>query len=310
VFDEFSGFEPMREYWHYNNVDNFVQYLKSKDFFVAEKSHSSTEHTLYELATRLNYQDYPCCTDLRTFFEAIGDNQVMNYLKAKGYTTIAFEELDRVFPSDVPIRCDYLYENDPNSPSVSLPFIDDFGILVTDNTMLRGFSQFYKVSIEDSYLKNHRNMIYFTADKVANLNEIPSPKFVYVHLLLPHVPFMFDGNGNVIEEQYRNNWNYYLGNYIFTISIAEKMVNNLMSQADPKRPPIIILQSDHGARNQIIEHNENTLLKNFPEEFKTSIMFALNVPGYDTSALPQDIDPFNTFPIIFNYLFDANIPLK
>jgi len=121
---------------------------------------------------------------------------------------------------------------------------------------------------------------------------------------------VFGTNGNVLDQQYRNNWNYYLGNYIFTIRVAEKMVNNLMSQADPKRPPIIILQSDHGARNQIISDNENTLLQNFPEEYKTSILFALYMPGYDTSSLPQDIDPINTFPIVFNYLFNANIPLK
>jgi hypothetical protein len=162
----------------------------------------------------------------------------------------------------------------------------------------------------DPFLKNHRNMIYFTADKVAKLDEVQSPRFVYVHLLLPHVPFMFDANGNVVDQQYRNNWNYYLGNYIFTIQIAEKIVNNLMAAADPKRPPIIILQSDHGARNQIIQDNESTLLKNFPEEYKSNILFALYMPGYDTSTIPQNVNPNNTFPIIFNYLFNDNIPLQ
>jgi hypothetical protein len=88
------------------------------------------------------------------------------------------------------------------------------------------------------------------------------------------------------------------------------MVDNILSQADPTRPPIIILQSDHGARNLKAESPGSVILENYPEEFKTSILFALYVPGYDTSALPQNIDPINTFPIVFNYLFDANIPLK
>lgn len=311
VFDEFSGFEPMRKYWHYEGVDDFAQFLKSKDFFVAEKSHSSTIFTVYELASRLNYKsNYPCCDSYRTYFEAISDSKVVQYLKARGYATVAFEELRSSFPSDVDFQYDYFYESDPNSPPVSATFLDEFGVLVTDETMIRAFSQLYKPYVLDPFLKNHRNMIYFTVDKIAKLDEVQSPKFVYVHLLLPHVPFMFDANGNVIDQQYRNNWNYYLGNYIFTTKIAEKIVNNLMAQADPKRPPIIILQSDHGARNQIIHDNESTLLKNFPEEYKTSILFALYMPGYDISTIPQDVNPINTFPIIFNHLFDANIPLE
>lgn len=311
IFDEFSGFEPMRKYWHNEGVDDFVQFLKNKDFFVAEKSHSSTIFTVYELASRLNYKsDYPCCDSYRTYFEAISDSRVAQYLKAKGYTTVAFEELRSSFPSDVDFQYDYFYESDPNSPPVSATFLDEFGILVTDGTMISAFSQLYKPYVVDPFLKNHRNMIYFTVDKIAKLDEVQSPRFVYVHLLLPHVPFMFDANGNVVDQQYRNDWNYYLGNYIFTTKIAEKIVNNLLAQSDPKRPPIIILQSDHGARNQIIHDNENTLLKNFPEEYKTSILFALYMPGYDTSTIPQDVNPINTFPIIFNHLFDANIPLK
>ncbi len=88
------------------------------------------------------------------------------------------------------------------------------------------------------------------------------------------------------------------------------MIENIFSQADPKRPPIIILQSDHGARNQIYNGNEDALLEDFPEEYKTWILYTLYIPGYDTSSLPQDINPINTFPIIFNYLFDANVPLQ
>jgi hypothetical protein len=85
------------------------------------------------------------------------------------------------------------------------------------------------------------------------------------------------------------------------------MIGNILSNADPKRPPVIIFQSDHGARN--IDYGSVTL-DDFPEEYKTSIVFTLYIPGYDTSNLPQDIDPIDTFPIVFNYLFDDNISLK
>jgi hypothetical protein len=90
----------------------------------------------------------------------------------------------------------------------------------------------------------------------------------------------------------------------------EKLIDNILLNANPARLPIIILQSDHGARNQNTGSFGSAILENYPEDFKTSILFALYLPGYDTSAIPQDIDPINTFPIVFNYLFNANIPLK
>src|SRR5690606_33910988 len=184
----------------------------------------------------------------RAYFEAIADSRVAQYLRAKGYQIAAFEQSRSVFPSDVTFLADYLYENDPNQPPLRGSFLDEFGMLVTDNTMLSVFSEVYTPIVMHPSLINHRNMIYLTVDEIAKLHEVQSPKFVYVHLLLPHSPFMFDANGNVLDQQHIYDWNYYLGNYIFSIKIAEKMVNSLLIQADPNRPPVIILQSDHGAR--------------------------------------------------------------
>jgi hypothetical protein len=152
--------------------------------------------------------------------------------------------------------------------------------------------------------------VYFTMNKVANMEDIPSPKFVYIHLMLPHMPFMFDANGNYVDPKFHSNWNYYLGNYIFSTRVAETLVTDILSDADPNRPPVIILQSDHGARNKVTGDPNSVGLEDYPEEYKTHIMFTLYMHGYDFSTVPQDVDPINTFPIVFNYLFDADIPLQ
>ena len=311
IFDEFAGFEAMRGYWHNQDVDSFVQFLESKGFFVAEKSHGSSRDTLHQMATRLNYQNYPLGHDyVETYYEDIDDNRVMRYLKSLGYSTVVFDETRASFayPAKPPIKADYTYEYDPNAATDLGNLFDDFGILVAHNTMLQAFSKLY--TLDNPTLVQHRNMIYFTMNKVAELNEVHSPKFVYVHLMLPHMPFMFDANGNSIDPKFHKNWNYYLGNYMYAIRVAESMVDNILSQADPERPPVIILQSDHGARNKKTGSPDSVILENYPEEYKTNILFALYMPGYDTSSLPQDVDPINTFPIVFNYLFNANIPLK
>ena len=312
ILDEFAGFQAMREYWHYRDVDNFVNFLKDRDFFVAEESHGSSIDTLHQMATRLNYQEYPIGEEyIQTYFNDIADNQVMRDLKSRGYTTLVFDETNMGYSSAKSIRADYLYEygssSIPQSDIGKYRFsFDEFGELVIDNTMLYAVSQKYKIN--SPLVSQHNNMISFTVDNIVN-RKVPSPKFVYVHLLLPHAPFVFNQNGVVPDNEHFANWNYYLDNYIFAIKVAEAMINNILSEADLKNPPLIILQSDHGARNHLTPLEGSAILPNYPEDFKTLILYALYMPGYDYSSLSQDINPINTFPIVFNYLFHTNIAL-
>lgn len=310
VFDEFSGFEPMRKYWHNPKVDDFAQFLDSHDFFVAEQSHGSSIYTLHQIATRLNYQEFPCCEYgeyLEMFYENVSYNEVMSYLKSRGYSIAVFEELTipRAYPAMDPIVADYSFADVPETSMAmtnSEILFDEFGMFVANGSMLRTIP-----TTHDKTLSGHRDKVLYLINKIGDLDQVSSPKFIYVHLLLPHFPFMFDENGNVLDEELHGNWNYYLGQYNYSMEVAKKMIDNILENADPERPPVIIFQSDHGARN--IDYG-GPLLENFPEEYKTHILFTLRMPGYDLSTLPQDIDPINTFPIVFNYLFDDNIPLK
>ena len=50
------------------------------------------------------------------------------------------------------------------------------------------------------------------------------------------------------------------------MKIAREIIENLLSNAESDRPPVIIFQSDHGVRN--IDYGSATL-DDYPEEFKT-----------------------------------------
>lgn len=312
ILDEFAGFQAMREYWGYHEVDGFVSFLEDRGFFVAEESHGSSTDTLHQMATRLNYQEYPLGDEhIQTYFNDIADNRAMRYLKSRGYTTVVFDETNMGYPSSRSILADYVYEYGSSSipqsgGGVYELYFDEFGELVIDNTMLYVFSEEYKKN--NPSMSQHSSMIYFTLDNIP-YKRGSSPKFVYVHLLLPHAPFMFSQSGQIVDYERITNWNYYIDNYIFSIKVAESMIDGILSEANLENPPVIILQSDHGARNHLANHEGSVILSGYPEEFKTLILYALFLPGYDYSSLPQDINPINTFPIVFNYLFDANFTL-
>ncbi len=312
IFDEFSGFQPIREYWGYKEIDTFVDYLESKDFQVSENAHSTSIDTLHQLASRLNYRTYPLGADyVSTYYNDIANSRVFNYLKSLGYRTIVFDESKASFayPAKPSIIADLNYENDPESvgTDTSGSLFDDYGALVADKTVLLAIADYYK--IHNPELQKHKNMVYFTLNKLGELKEPDTPIFVYAHLLVPHMPFMFDRNGNNIDPVYHQNWDYYLENYIFTVALIEEMVNNILSQYEPDNQPIIILQSDHGARNKLTTNIGSKTLTNFNEEYKTSIMNAMLLPNCDDVQISDDFDPTNTFPVVFRCAFGVDIPV-
>ena len=303
IFDEAAGFEVAREYWHYNAVDQFVDFLEKNEFYVAEQSHGGSIHTLREISTRLNYHEYPVGNEyFETYNSAIGDNSVMSYLKEHGYIMIGYDQRRTYYPTMLPVPVDILVEESPERGTGQPILLDEYKILVLQNTPFRSFLD------QDVSVLRLRDMIIYTSENIASM-QISSPKFVYAHLMLPHGPFAFSENGTITASNQADytNWQRYFSNYQFFLHIAQEMVTNILSAT--KGNAVIIIQSDHGARN--FTHNPYTgALQNYSENYKTWIVNALYLPNCDEAPLTQDMDPINTFPIVFNCYFDANIPLK
>lgn len=309
IVDEAARFDVVRTYWGYTEVDEFESFLVSQGFFIANQSQSDSGYTLYEIATRLNFETYPTTGEFseQDFYQAIAQNKVMHYFKQMGYSTIALDQVHAAngHPNKIPIIADYNLKA-PTSHSQNW-LIDDFTCLVFDFTILRPVCNSLRQS--DPALVQHRTDVLFFFDKLANLDDIPSPKFVYAHVLLTHVPFIFAEDGTMLNTINAYNWNYYLDSYKFQITKLTHLVNEILAEADPENPPIIIIQSDHGVRNKDGAVVAGRILPEFPKEYKYYILNALYLPGYDTSTLPDDLKPINTFPIIFNHYFDDQIPL-
>lgn len=311
VFDEFAGFEAMRGYWkNADDVDAFAGWLRSQGFYVAEQSHGESINTIFEMARRLNYVNYPekgSTLDVR--FRQIADNNAMRFLKEKGYTTIVFDEArsSMAYSAKPKIIADINYEDDPSiARKNDGTLFDEFGMMVADKTMLRALQRYYNIS--GSVQRRHQSFIFFTTKKLGELEDV-SPKFIYAHLLLPHMPFMFDEDGGYVDPAYHHSWSYYEGNYNYSMTVARRMIENILADADPANPPVIILQSDHGARNQPANKKDPPPLADYPEEYKTLVLNAILIPNCPDAPLAPDMKPLNAFPIVFNCAFNAGIPL-
>lgn len=305
IFDEFSGFEAMRQYFGTEEVEPFRAFLIENGFWVAENSFGSSNHTVHQMSVRMNYTEYPYIQgDQPIWYAALVNSRAFEFLKTKGYTTIVYEEISMMHPALPDFNADYLHKYNYSTDKDLGILFDEFGMLVADNTMLVAFDDLYRAGNPGEMA--HLNFLRSVQEDLSHMEDIPSPRFVYAHLMIPHQPFIFNSDGSLVDSDFYRNWNYYEGQYIYTMQYIEELVSGILSNADPDRPPVIIVQSDHGARIR----EDNLELKGFPQNMLRSILFAMYLPGVDTATLTQDENPVNTLPIVFNHYLGENIKLQ
>jgi hypothetical protein len=228
----------------------------------------------------------------------------MQILKANGYTTVA---IDMAFGG---IQADVNFQFD--SKEVGGMASDAFQRTFFDTTMFNAFSDYFQSNNQTAV--KQRDLIFYSLNKTVDPGKIQSPKFVYTHILLPHEPFIFDESGNLLPPQASDDWDYYLGQHKYATTLAEQLMTRLLAVADPTNPPVIILQSDHGARNIATITADGTVLnkqlENYPAEDAKDILNALYLPGFDTSTLSNSMDPNETFVIVLNHYLNAGVQVN
>ena len=139
-------------------------------------------------------------------------------------------------------------------------------------------------------------------------------------MMIPHPPFLFNKNGKVATrvedtidfhglhysktpervEQYRQD-------YLGQLEYANKKILRSIDQilANSETPPVIILQSDHGPGSTL--DWENPEKTNMHE--RMPILNAYYLPDKGKKMLYESITPVNSFRVVFNALFDADLEL-
>jgi hypothetical protein len=153
----------------------------------------------------------------------------------------------------------------------------------------------------DGQQYRERTMLEFNS--MAELARRPGPKFVFVHIINPHEPFVFGPDGSPIDpapfinaDRLYTFSSYTLGyqkQIPFVNKMLEESINNLI--AESATPPVILLQTDTAP-----------LFTTGMDTFK--ILNAYYMPAH-TDQLYPTISPVNTFRVIFNAYFGAAYPM-
>jgi hypothetical protein len=311
VLDSYGRQDALMADYGFDN-SQFIADLRQRGFYVADCSRSNYGYTRLSLSSTLNMNYLETLgldmTDVNDqgepkFQEVLLHSQVRKDLSKLGYKTVAFET-GYIF-TDL-TDADVYYKSNDNI--LFSPYIEGFEYLYLQNSAFL-FVMDTQTDFMDHYFSKW--VFPFNAEKASVQNifkklptvaaDVSSPKFVFVHVEVPHHPFIFMPDGSINPDK-RFYPNIYMPEdqltrigYINQVQYVNSQVIPAIDKilADSKQPPIIIIEGDHGLLADV-------RLKN---------LYAIYLPGAGKDQLYSTITPINTFRIVFNNYFGTDLPL-
>lgn len=303
VFDEFASLPTMQQVWQHDH-SAFAETLRDQGFFVAEESKSRYTSTIMSLPSLLNldYLDEDLSAAKR--YQKYDNNFLMNFLDRIGYEIFFIDGWGSFEYSfgieDIHFYC--MYDTDPENQVV----IDPFHYLLLRRSLLSPLAPLFIDDTSNLYYRVNNYFLDFIKHFPDTLQTREHPVMLYAHLMTPHLPFVFDRDGNFMENP-TNHWEYetidnetkralYFEQYLYISDRMLEIVDNIILEAP--REPVIMLFSDHGVREQSSGVAE--------PEHAHRVLHAVYFPGGDYSGLHDGTAPVNSMRLMMNRFFSQD----
>ncbi len=302
ILDSYTRADTLAAAYGYDN-SAFLSDLEALGFDAAECSMSNYRHTKLSLVSAFNMAYVDGDLDPRItpggmadapMWNLIRSSAAMKYLQARGYRTAAFA-------TGAPWS-EWDHADAYFAPDQSL---SDFEILFLETTAFKALEKSGRINLHELSSEHYRERTSLALETLPALPEMDlgGPKFVFAHIIPPHSPFVFAEDGSpVADSSFLNKRGEYSpAQYAAGYTMQTTFINNEMLRilreiiSKSERPPVIILQGDHGPWFLDIENG-------------LTILNAYYLPGR-AAAIPETITPVNTFRLVFDLYFGDNFDL-
>jgi hypothetical protein len=312
ILDACAGTSTLKNYLGYDNSE-FLSKLRGKGFYVVPDAFSNYDRTMLSLSGSLNMQYTTSLTVSRklkmarftNFARMMQNNCLVRLLKPEGYKFINVKSGS--WGTDFIPSADANYGHE---------WATDTNVAILALTPMRSIDRLIHV-VRDSFVNLRMAPDQYLPEIVLS----PGPKFVLMHNTLSHPPYVVDRQGNRLDLDFslRGDRSKNVQPYVDQIKFCEARVLNWIDyiQKHSRRPPVIVIQGDHGPWFQLwgevtASHDgiegQGWDNSDYLKE-RMRILHAICFPGQNEKGLYPGISPVNTFRVLLNDYFDANLPM-
>jgi hypothetical protein len=308
VFDAYGRDDILDEYYQFRD-QAFLDYLASRDFYIAGRSHSNYAQTYFSLASalNLNYLDPiqqvmgPETRNREPLRYLVEHNGVVRALKEMGYQYVFLASN---------------YHATMKSPLADRCYCDTRSLREFERAVLVRTALGFWMPDRTQY-DEHRDTILSTFYHLQNLPDLDTPMFVFAHIVAPHPPFVLDRDGRMRRpdmpfgfedgDHFMGTHEEYMDGYRGQVAYVNREIRRTVERilARSEVPPIMILQGDHGPGSRL---DWSSAARTDMRE-RMSIFNAYHFPGGGGANLYDEITPVNTFRVLFDHYFGADYRL-
>jgi hypothetical protein len=311
LFDEYTSSKALSEYFNFNNrvIDSL---LSASGFYISTGSESNYNMTPFSLASTFNYnyldlEKKDSLVSHSTFLKAMETfrkNRLTSFLAEQGYDILNYGcfNLDKAILHTRPY-----FESLPsdmiNNQTILARIQRDIGWNFTIKNIFTG-----QFKIPGSYRRNKEYHLYrnnYNAEHILRELKTPGdkPRFVYVHLMLPHDPYFLDSNGNFVSDTAilqakLNHETAYISQLKYANKILGEMIQAALTRTNRER--VVVIEGDHGYG---FHNDPGNKEREFPN------LNAYYFSDRDYHSLYASVSPVNTFRVILNKYFCYDLPL-
>ncbi|MEP7134262.1 MAG: sulfatase-like hydrolase/transferase [Chloroflexota bacterium] len=298
VLDGHGRSDVLQSEFGFDN-SQFINRLTDMGFYVAQCSQSNYASTNYSL-TSMFQMDYIQLVNGRDKLPDLKNTPFLETLRAAGYSVVTFENYaSGHFDLGEDLRLSrHQFALGQIDLSGGLNEFEKIMLntsitrLFLDTEIIPGFNENKLVQLE--YYEHYLQTKYILK-KLPEIPKLKSPKFVFVHILVPHIPHVFtpDGNFRYPDDPTKNG---YRDNAMFIDDQILPVLHEVIAQSE--KPPVIILMGDHGPPANLVS-----------PELRMHNLDAYLVNADAKSKLYASITPVNSFRIILDEYLGSDYPL-
>lgn len=310
VLDKYTSGEVLADHFAFDN-SGFETFLRSRGFVVPRHPRANYPRTQLALASMLNLDYIHNLPEQQLLNDPIEHNRLAAFLKREGYRFV-------FFPSSFKFASKNRYADLQLPPPREV--IGEFRASWERTTLLPelvrgGCALLGCRPARFRLLPESADLMDWKFERMTELAGGPQPTFVFAHLVLPHEPFLYNAdcthrdpywpaNAGMLRDEEANQ------GYLAQISCLNLKVAALVDSilARSRRPPVILLQSDHG-HGRMGPLPDLKYVDAYRLKERMAAFTAYLLPGLEPSRISDSITPVNAMRFVLGHYFGADLPL-